>query len=122
MKYSYGDLNVHSIRWLTHPPRESIEGRALFEVASKLELQQKVKEPTSNQYILDLVRTNVTDCEAKTLTAVADHRNVVTTVKFKTQETASHQSEVWYFKEADWERLVTEIDDTERNFLAYTPL
>ena len=43
-----GDLNVHSIRWLRHSAHESVEGRTLFEVASRLGLQQKVKEPTRN--------------------------------------------------------------------------
>ena len=112
---------MHSIRWLRHSARESIEGRALFEVASKLGLQQKVKEPTRKQYILDFVFTDVTDCTAKTVAAVADHRGVLTTVKFKVPETASHQREVWNFKEADWDRLSSEIEDTEWNFLSCTP-
>ena len=96
-----------------HSAREIIEGRALFEVASKLGLQQKVKEPTRKQYILDFVFTDVTDCTAKTVAAVADHRGVLTTVKFKVPETASHQREVWNFKEADWDRLSSEIKDAE---------
>ena len=112
---------MHSIRWLRHSARESVEGRTLFEVASRLGLQQKVKEPTRNQYILDLVITDVTDCTAKTVAAVADHRGVLTTVKFKVPETASHQREVWNFKEADWDRLSSEIEDTEWNFLSCTP-
>ena len=87
----------------SYSARESIEGRALFEVASKLGLQQKVKEPTRKQYILDLVFTAVTGCTAKTVAAVADHRSVLTTVKFKVPETAPHQREAWHFKEADWE-------------------
>ena len=88
------DLNVHSVRGLRHSARESVEWRTLFEVGSMLGLQQKVKEPTRNQYILDLVITDVTDCTAKTVAAVADHRGVLTTVKFKVPETASHQREV----------------------------
>ena len=53
------------------------------------------------QYISDLVFTDVADCAAKTVAAVADHRSVLTTMKFKVPETASHQREVWHFKEAD---------------------
>ena len=116
-----GDLNVHSIRWLRHSARESTEGRALFEAASRLGLQQKVREPTRGQYLLDLVLTDVTDCTAKTVAAVADHRGVLTTVKFKVPETASHQREVWHFQEADWERLASEIEDADWNFLSLTP-
>ena len=116
-----GDLNVQSMRRLRHSARESIEGRALFEVASKLGLHQKVKEPTRKQYILDHAITDVTDCAAKTVAAVADHRSVLTTMNFKVRETASHQRKVWHYKEADWERLASEIEDTEWNFLSCTP-
>ena len=47
-----GDLNVHSIRWLTHSARESVEGRELCDTSNRLGLRQLVKEPTRGKYIL----------------------------------------------------------------------
>ena len=68
-----GDLNVHSVRWLTHSARESVEGRELCDTSSRLGLCQLVKEPTRGKYILDLVLTDVPDCTGKPCAAVADH-------------------------------------------------
>ena len=116
-----GELNEHSRRWLKHSARENINGRALFEVASKLGLRQKVKEPTREQYILGLAFTDVRDCTTNTVAAVADHRGVLTTVKFKMPETASHQREVWHFKEIKLERISIEIEHTEWHFFSCTP-
>ena len=84
-----GDLNVHSIRWLTHSARESIEGRLLCEISDQLGLRQFVKEPTRGKHILDLVFTDVPDCTARPGAAVADPKSVLTQVKFKIPETAS---------------------------------
>ena len=115
-----GDLNVHSIRWLTHSARESIEGRLLCEISDQLGLRQLVKEPTRGKHILDLVFTDVPDCIARPGAAVADHKSVLTQVKFKIPETASHQREVWHFREADWERMASIIEDAAFEFLSTT--
>ena len=68
-------------------------------------LRQLVKEPTRGKYILDLVLTDVPGCSAKPCAAVTDRNGVLTQVKFKIPETASHEREVWHFSDADWERL-----------------
>ena len=36
-----GDLNVHSIRWLTHSARENAEGRLLRDISDQLEAEEK---------------------------------------------------------------------------------
>ena len=115
-----GDLNVHSIRWLTHSARESAEGRLLCDTSNQMGLRQLVKEPTRGKYILDLVLTDVPDCSAKPCAAVADHNGVLTQVKFKIPETASHEREVWHFSDADWERLESNIEDANWDFLITT--
>ena len=115
-----GDLNVHSIRWLTHSARESAEGRLLCDTSNQMGLRQLVKEPTRGKYILDLVLTDVPDCSAKPCAAVADHNGVLTQVKFKIPETASHEREVWHFSDADWERLESNIEDANLDFLITT--
>lgn len=101
-----GDLNVHSIRWLTHSARESVEGRDLCD--------------TSSKYILDLVLTDVLDCTAKPCAAVADHKAVLTQVKFKIPETVTHEREVLHFSEADWVRMQSNIEEASWKFLSET--
>ena len=113
-----GDLNVHSIRWLRHSARETVEGRVLHDISSKLGLRQVVRQPTRGEYLLDLVLTDVLDCQAKPCAAVADHRGVLTKVKFTIPETASHQREAWYYTDADWDRLTSNIEDTNWGFLS----
>ena len=112
-----GDLNVHSKRWLVHSARESAEGQLMAETSRRLGLRQLVRQPTRDKYLLDIVPTDVPDCKASTHAAVADHKSVVTTVSFKVPETASHTREMLNFRDADWERLNTEIAEADWNFL-----
>ena len=60
----------------------------------------------------------MTDSAASTLAAVADHRCVLTKVQFKVPETSTHQREIWHFKDADWVRLASNIEDTNWDFLS----
>ena len=77
-----------------------------------------VRELTRGEHLLDLVFTDVPECKAKPCAAVADHKGVLTQVKFTVPETASHQREVWHFADADWDRLVSNIEDTDLDFLS----
>ena len=115
-----GDLNVHSVRWLYHSAGESVEGRCLAEAAKRLGLRQLVREPTRGKYLLDIALTDVADCSARPTSAVADHRGVLTTVKFKVPQVAVHTREAWSFRDADWERLGSDIENADWNFLEST--
>ena len=115
-----GDLNVHSIRWLTYPARENAEGRLLHDISDQLGMRQIVREPTRGKYLLDLVLTDVPDCTARQCAAVADHKGVITQVTFKIPETAAHQGEMWHFRDADWERMASTIEETSWEFLSAT--
>ena len=72
-----GDMNVHSIRWLVHSARESAEGNLLREVSEEIGLQQKMTEPTRQQYLLDLVLTDAQDVTVSTTPYIADHKGVL---------------------------------------------
>ena len=52
------------------------------------------------------------DCAARPCAAAADHKGVLTQVAFKIPGTATHQREVWHFRDADWERMARTIDET----------
>ena len=112
-----GDFNVHSIGWLAPSERESIEGRFLCDLSKQLGLRQLVKEPTRGKYVLDLVLSDVPDCTATPCAAVADHKGVLTRVNFKIPETAIHQREVWHFRDADWARIASNIEENNWKLL-----
>ena len=65
---------------------------------------------------------DVEDCTAKPWHPVADHKEVITQVKFKVQENASHQRESRHFTDANRERLPSNIEGTKWEFLLATPL
>ena len=67
-----------------------------------------------------MVLTDVPDCTAKPGAAVADHKSVLTGVQFKIPETASLNREVWHFSEADWERVASDIEEANWEFLSST--
>ena len=81
-----GDLNVHSCRWLQHSNGESVEGHALQDVCRNHGLEQKVKAPTRNEYLLDLVLTDVKAVKCTVSKKVADHALVVATFFFQCQK------------------------------------
>ena len=86
------------------PHAKKAEGRMLYEVASTMGIKQLIEEPTRGKHILDLFLTYFTDSAASTLAAVADHRGVITNIKFKVTTTSTHQRDVSHFKDADWVR------------------
>ena len=75
-----GDLNVHSIRWLTYSARESAEGNLLQDISDQLVMRQLIRERFRDKYLVDLVLTDVPDCTARPCAAVADHKGVLTQV------------------------------------------
>ena len=77
-----GDMNVNHKPWLTYSNGISPEGRALFDVCGRLGLQQCVRAPRRNLYLLDLVLTDVEALvKTKVLPKLADHNLVLSTVR-----------------------------------------
>ena len=54
-----GDLNVHQRKWLRFSSNDTPEGSLLYNITVEEGLQQVVKEPTRNEYLLDLVLTDI---------------------------------------------------------------
>ena len=69
-----GDFNVHSIPWLRHSARAKVLKGAPSLRRQIAGVTTKIKELTRKQYIFDIVFTDVTDCTAKTVAALADHK------------------------------------------------
>ena len=117
-----GDVNVHSKRWLKYSPGESPEGTMLQEVCMSAGLKQIVTEPTRNEYLLDLVMTDIPGTEAFVGGKVQDHRFVLTKFNFKVPETQTLERQVWNYGKADWTRLKELLADHDwENLRSATP-
>ena len=108
-----GDVNVHSKRWLKHSSGETPEGTRLHEICQDEGLKQIVREPTRNEYLLDLVMTDIPKIEAEVGGKIQDHRYVLTKLKLTVPETEMLHREVWNYRKADWARLKDELQEQD---------
>ena len=69
-----GDLNVHHAKWLRFSNGNSIVGADLKAFSENYGLHQLVKEPTRNEYLLDLLLTDIAGAKVKVGSYVADHK------------------------------------------------
>ena len=80
------DLNVHSRRWLKYSSGETAEAAALEGVCLEHGLWEKVRKPTrkdphsGNEYLLDLVLTDLEGVNCTVEPKLADHGLVVATL------------------------------------------
>jgi hypothetical protein len=102
-----GDLNVHHKKWLRRSARNSVEGETLHQFCLDHGLQQLVKEATREQYLLDLVITDIDEAKCKVLPKVADHECVLVYLDLQVPKTEIKKRVVWRFAEADWDALRT---------------
>ena len=77
-----GDVNCHNIRWLRYSSRNSPEGAALYNACLELRLVQRVRSPTREGNLLDVVLSDVNSMACRVLPPVADHSVVEVAVKF----------------------------------------
>ena len=110
-----GDLNVHNRQWLKHSSHNSAEGRALQDACDDIGLRQIVTKPTREDHLLDLVLTNISGARTNVLPCIADHKLVVAELPFKVPEQAIISRTVWRYAKADWERLRSELEETDWN-------
>ena len=66
---------------------------------------QSVREPTRNEYLLDLVLTDIQNTTAAIMPYVADHKGVWIKLPFPEVLETSFDREVWHLASADWKRL-----------------
>ena len=72
-----GDINVHHKTWLRRSARNSAEGEELHKFALDAGMQQLVRGATRNQYLLDLVISDVEGLRCEVLSKIADHALVL---------------------------------------------
>ena len=116
-----GDLNVHNEAWLKHSTGTSLEGKALQNFCEENGFEEKVKKPTRDKHLLDLVLTNLgKGVTAKVLPKLEDHSLVQATVALGVPTEQKEERERWLYKKADWKGLKKTLANTDWSFLDHT--
>ena len=91
---------MHNRQWLHYSSHDSPEGRKMKEVC-----EQRVKKPTRNGHLLDLVVTDMVGVTAMVLPSIADHKLILAELNFTVPERSMVERTVWKYEQADWERM-----------------
>ena len=104
-----GDLNIHHARWLVHSNGNSPQGEMLHEMAHDFALKQLVREPTRQQYLLDLCLSNTHGCKVSVEPSIADHKALLITLPGEVPNIVEVPRKVWHFRGAAWQNLCCAI-------------
>ena len=108
-----GDFNVHQRQWLVHSAKNTPEGKALEDTCRDEGLKQLVREPTREEYLLDLVLTDLDGVKCKVLPGVADHQLVQATLVLPMPKVEEVQRQVWDFAKGNWAAVRQDLAETD---------
>ena len=106
-----GDLNIHHKKWLKYSNADTLVGADLKKICDFFGLWQAVREPTRNEYLLDLLITNIHGSSVKVTPKIADHKGILCKLPFKEILEESVQREVWDLRLANWKDLQISLDE-----------
>ena len=113
-----GDMNVHHERWLKHSSGTTPEGTELWHFCKEHGFEERVRKPTREKYLLDLVLTDMgASVSSKVLPKVDDHNQVLTTVSLGLPVEVQETRECWVYSKANWAGLRRELASTNWDFL-----
>jgi hypothetical protein len=104
-----GDLNIHHRKWLRYSNGNSQVGADLKSVCDQFGLWQAVKEPTRQQYLLDLVLLDIHGSKVSVVNYIADHAGVLVKLPYKEILENSIEREVWHLQQANWKDLESQL-------------
>ena len=108
-----GDLNIHHQRWLRHSNANTSIGAEMKCYCDFHGMFQLVKEPTRNEYLLDLAITDMMGSSAKVLPKIADHQAVLVKLPVAGVTDVAITREVWELKKAKWKELEEELENAD---------
>ena len=76
-------------------------------------LLQIVRQPTRNDYLLDLAITDIGGAKADILSYIADHKGVLVKLSLTAVSETEIKREVWDLKNADWKALHKELSEMD---------
>ena len=98
-----GDMNVHHLYWLKYSRGTSPAGRKLYAFCGANNFEERVKQPTHDGNLLDLVLTDMPAHVTATVhPKLADHAFVVAKLSFDVPHHVAVEREFWQFHKADW--------------------
>jgi len=74
-------------------------------------MSQLVREPTRNDYLLDLACTNIHKSSAKVMPYLSDHKSVLVTLPLPEILEKKVKREVWDLTKADWTNLKKQLQE-----------
>ena len=104
-----GDLSIHHIRRLKYSRENSLIGSEMKIFCDFHGLFQIVKEPTRNDYLLDLAITDIVGAKAYVLPQIADHNDVKIVLPYPDIKEETLTRTVWHLKNANWKDLKDEL-------------
>ena len=110
---STGDLNIYHARWLRHSNGNSIQGADLKVVCDNFCLQQLVRDPTREQYLLDLYLTDIPATKSKVGPYIADHRMLLATLPLPETQTLQISRQRFNVRKANWDALTNALVSTD---------
>ena len=114
-----GDLNIHHKRWLRFSNANTQVGTELKQLCDYYGMWQAVREPSRNDYLLDLVLTDVQNLRASVTPYIADHKGIWIKLPFAEILEASFEREVWHLGSADWKSLRKQLSETDWSTLKH---
>ena len=108
-----GDLNIHHKRWLRFSNDNSQVGAAMKTLCDFHGMSQLVREPTRNDYLLDLAICDIPGAEAKVLSKIADHQAVRIDIPMPVIKEVCVSRTVWCLQKANWKELKKELVEVD---------
>ena len=108
-----GDLNIHHARWLRFSNGNSRQGADLKILCDNLGLQQMTKEPTRQQYLLDLSLTDIPGTKVKVGCYIADHKFQVAHLPMPEIESKTIIRYGFKMDDANWKDLKRDLKNMD---------
>ena len=100
-----GACNIHRAKWLRYSNGNSAEGKLMKRICDDHGLKQLVTKPTRQDYLLDLVMSDLEKCKVEVVDSIADHCAIVAKVPLPCPVALCISRNVWRFKGAAWNNL-----------------
>ena len=87
------------------------------DACDELGLEQKVRQPTREDNLLDLVLTDIPQVRAKVLPKIADHKGVLVELSMPEILEKTVSREVWILSKANWPILKDDLKNYDWHLL-----
>ena len=100
---------MHHRKWLRFSNGNTLQGSDLKCFCAFYGLCQLLRESTRQDYLLDLVLTDISPCSISVLPSIADHKSVLTKLPVPEVLETTIKREVWILAKADWKSLTKDL-------------